>query len=179
MVATTTAPAPHHRPSPTLRTTSAPGWRDVYLVVLTCMMAYSTAIAWQAQVVSYPLFLAVGAADFAAYHLRYGEFIPSVVIAPGFLTFFAGMLFPWVRPAHGKRAASATVALASLAALVATLAQAIPAHDAMDRVGAAAPAIDTLLAANLLRSAALTIGTLALAGSLLHRVRQGGTATRS
>ena len=39
------------------------GWRQLNLAALTALTGYSTALGWQAQVVSYPLYRAVGEAS--------------------------------------------------------------------------------------------------------------------
>ena len=55
------------------------------------------------------------------------------------------------------------VAAAGAVSLVSTVAWAIPMHDRLDRIGQDAATIDSLLSANLVRSVALTVGTVALA----------------
>lgn len=153
------------RPEPT-----QPSWREWYRVALFGLSAYSTGIAWQAQLVSYPLYRSVGAADFAAYHLDYNAAIPFVVIVPGFVTFLAAMGYWWTGPRDESRAVAGTVAVSGLAALSATLAWAIPRHDELDRVGQSMAVIDSLLQANLLRSLVLTAGTVALGWALGRRL---------
>ena len=73
------------------------------LAAVAALTAYSTGIAWQAQFVSYPLYRAMGADEFPAYHLAYNAAIPGVVIIPGFLGFLACAAFPWTRPAGVPR----------------------------------------------------------------------------
>lgn len=137
-------------------------WRRPHLVALTALTAYSTGVGWQAQLVSYPLFRAVPAEDFLAYHAQYNRSIPLVVIVPGFLTFLACAAFPWTRPADVPGRLAAAVSASGVVALVSTVAWAIPMHDRLDRIGQSAAAIDSLLDANLVRSLALTAGTAAL-----------------
>lgn len=139
------------------------GWRRWDLVGLGALTAYSTALGWQAQLVSYPLFGAVSAEDFADYHHQYNAAIPIVVILPGFLTFLGGAAFYWTRPPEVPRPAAALVGASGLVSLLATVLWAIPMHDRLDRDGQSAATVDSLLDANLLRSLALTVGTLALA----------------
>lgn len=148
------------RPSP--RRATVRGWRWPHLVGLTALSAYSTAIGWQAQLVSYPLFRAVAPGDFLAYHAQYNRAIPLVVIVPGFACFLACAAFPWTRPPDVSRRLAAVVAGSGVVSLVATVAWAIPRHDALDRIGQSAATIDSLIDANLLRSLALTAGTIAL-----------------
>lgn len=144
-------------------------WRWPNLVAVTALTVYSTAIGWQAQLVSYPLYRAVDAADFAAYHLQYNVSIPVVVIVPGFLSFLACIAFWWTRPADVPRPVAGLVALSGLAALLSTVLWAIPRHDLLDEIGQSDAVIDSLLDANLLRSLALTVGALALLRCVVRR----------
>ena len=144
----------------------ASAWRQRYLVGLTVLSAYSTGIGWRAQQVSYPLYRAVGTAEFAAYHQQYNSAIPLVVIAPGFLTFLAAMAFPLTRPRGVSRTAAAAVALCGMVSLLSTVLWAIPRHDDLDRIGQDAATIDSLLRSNLLRTLALTAATIILGWSL-------------
>lgn len=160
----------HAVPATTARGTS---WRRTGLVALTALTAYSTGVGWQAQLVSYPLFRAVAPEDFLAYHAQYDVSIPVVVIAPGFLSFLAGVAFLWTRPAEVPRGVAAVVAASGATALVATVARAIPMHDRLDRIGQDAATIDSLLSANLLRSVALTVGTVALCWCVARTNRAG------
>jgi hypothetical protein len=142
--------------------TTPAGRRRAHLAGLTALTAYSTALGWQAQQVSYPLYRAVRSEDFAAYHRRYDEAIPLVVIVPGFVGFLACAAFPWTRPSDVPRGLAGVVAAGGLGALVSTVAWAIPRHVRLDRVGQDAATIDSLLRANLLRSLALSVSTIAL-----------------
>lgn len=155
---------------PTRSDPTASPWRDRYRVSLFAVAGYSAAIAWQCQLVSYPLFRAVGGADFPAYHGQYSNSIPIVVIAPGFLAFLGSIGYWWTRPSDESRGRAGVVALSGLGALLATVAWAIPQHIQLDRIGRSLPVIDSLLQANLLRSTLLTIGTLALGWSLGRRL---------
>ncbi len=137
-------------------------WRTCNLVALAGLSAYSTAIGWQAQFVSYPLFRDVPADAFAAYHEAYNRAIPLVVIVPGFLTFLAGAAFYWTKPERLPRALGAVVSTAGVVALAATVLWAIPKHNELDRDGASDAIIDSLLTANLIRSVALTVAAVAL-----------------
>jgi hypothetical protein len=147
-------------------------WRHLGLVGLTALTAYSTAVGWQAQLVSYPLYRAVAPEDFLAYHAQYNSAIPVVVIVPGFLSFLAGVAFLWTRPAEVPRGVAAVVAAAGATSLVSTVAWAIPMHDRLDRIGQDAATIDSLLSANLVRSLALTVGTAALCWTVARLVRR-------
>ncbi len=153
---------------------AGPRWRELGLVGLAALTTYSAAVGWQAQVVSYPLYRAVAAEDFLAYHAQYNGAIPVVVIAPGFLAFLAGIALPWTRPAWVPARTAGVVAVAGAVSLVSTVAWAIPRHARLDRIGQDAATIDSLLTANLVRSVALTVGTLALVGLVGGRACRGG-----
>lgn len=162
-----------------IRTTDAapdvrrrPPWRRTHLLGLTALTAYSTGVGWQAQLVSYPLFRAVPAEDFLAYHAQYNRAIPLVVIVPGFLTFLACAAFPWTRPPDVSRRLAGIVAAGGLVSLTSTVAWAIPMHDRLDRIGQSATTIDSLLDANLVRSLVLTLSAagLLVATSRITRV---------
>lgn len=150
------------RVAPPRRPRGRGGWRTWNLVAVSGLSAYSAAIGWQAQFVSYPLFRDVPADAFAAYHEAYNRAIPVVVVLPGFLTFLAGAAFFWTRPDTMPRALGAVVSTASVVALGATVLWAIPRHDELDRNGASDATIDSLLTANLIRSVALTVAAVAL-----------------
>jgi hypothetical protein len=159
---------------PAQQTTGSLGWRGLYLVGLTALNAYSTGVGWQAQLVSYPLFGAVPASGFAGYHQQYNEAIPLPVIFPGFLSFLAGVAFCWTRPPEVPRPAAAVVAVTGLTSLLATVLWAIPMHDRLDQSGQSAATLDSLLQANLLRSVALTAGTVVLGWCVTRLVRGPG-----
>jgi hypothetical protein len=137
-------------------------WRWWTAVGTFGITAYSTAVGWQAQAVSYPFFRTVPADHFLAYHGQYNDSIPLVVIAPGFAAFLAGIAFPWLRPAGVSRVAAVLVGVAGAVSLLSTVLFAIPRHDELDRIGQDAQVVGELLQANLVRSLALTVGTLVL-----------------
>lgn len=153
-------------------TSSPAGWRHWSLAGLTALTAYSMGVGWQAQLVSYPFFGTVPADHFAAYHLQYNAAIPVVVIVPGFLSFLAGVAFYWTRPQDVPRPAALVVAGTGVVSLLATVLWAIPMHDRLDRIGQDAATLDSLLQANLLRSLALTAGTVALVWCLARVSRR-------
>ena len=159
----------------TTRTTNthpAGPWRPAALAGLTVLTAYGTGIAWQAQFVSYPLFGAMSAADFPAYHLAYNAAIPGVVIVPGFLSFLACAAFPFIKPNGVPRLATAIVALTGLGSLLATVLWAIPMHDRLDRIGQDAATVESLLQANAVRTAFMTAGTAALTWITVRLLRR-------
>ena len=141
------------------------------LIGTTTLSAYSTALGWFAHKAAYPLFGEVGSGDFAGYHQFYNEAIVWPVIVPGVAGFLAATVFPWTRPREIPRPAAWLVGATGLTCLVSTLLWAIPMHDRLDAQGFANPTLDSLLAANLVRTAALTAGTLTLGWCLRRMMR--------
>jgi hypothetical protein len=92
-------------------------------------------------------------------------------ILPGFASFLAGTAFYWTRPRDVPSRVAAVVGVAALTSLLSTVLWAVPMHDRLDQAGQSAATIDSLLQANLLRSLALTTGTIALCWCL---ARSGG-----
>jgi len=154
-------------------------WRDWNLLALSGLTAHSTALGWLAQEVMYPLFRATGKNEFAAYHLQYNEAIVWPVIVPGFLGFASAAAFLWTRPAEVPRWAAAVVSLSGITCILSTVLWAIPMHDRLDEIGQSAATIDSLLAANLVRTVALSISLGVLGwsvGRLLQRRPSEGDA---
>ena len=150
-----------------------PGWRVWNLAALTALTAYSTGVAWQAQFVSYPLYRAMSAAEFPGYHLAYNAAIPGVVIIPGFLSFLACAAFPFARPAGASRTAAVVVAVTGIGSLLSTVLWAIPMHDRLDAIGQDPATIASLLGANAVRTACLTLATLALSWCTVRLIGRG------
>lgn len=153
--------------------TGRPRWRVWNLAALAALTAYSTGVTWQAQFVSYPLYRAMSAADFPAYHLAYNAAIPGVVIIPGFLTFLACAVFPFTKPAGVPRAVTAVVVVSGVGCLLSTVLWAIPMHDRLDAIGQDAATIASLLAANGVRTALLTAGAAALTWTVVRLLQRG------
>jgi hypothetical protein len=151
-----------------------PTWRHVHLVALTSLTAYAAATTWQAQLVSYPLYRAVGSTDFPAYHQAYNGAIVGVVIVPSFAAFLACSAFPWTRPAEVPRGAAWLVGLTGAGALLTTMLWAVPMHQRLDEIGLDRATIDNLIQANAVRTGLTTLGAVALGWSVLRSIRRRG-----
>jgi hypothetical protein len=156
------------RPPATIASHKRASWRVVNLAAVAALTAYSAGVSWQAQLVSYPLYRAVSAAEFPSYHLAYNASIPWVVIVPGFLSFLACIAFLWTRPALIPLGVAALIALCGLGSILTTVLWAIPMHDQLDRIGQDAGAIASLIQANALRTGLLTLSAVLLSWCLLH-----------
>ncbi|MEE4025786.1 hypothetical protein V1Y59_22070 [Gordonia sp. PKS22-38] len=149
-------------PAPMAVDVGRPGWRIWNLAAVSGLTAYSAGVAWQAQFVSYPLYRAMSADEFPAYHLAYNHAIPGVVIVPGFVSFLACAAFWWTRPAGIPKPVAAVVGVSGVGALLSTVAWAIPMHNRLDDIGQDPATISSLIQANGVRTAFLTAGALAL-----------------
>ncbi|MEY4578355.1 MAG: hypothetical protein RL701_3058 [Pseudomonadota bacterium] len=120
-------------------------------------------VIWFVQIVAYPLFKHVGAAEFGAYHHNHARLI-TFVVAPLMLGELAGalasVLFP--DPALPRTTAWLGASLA-IAAWVVTLFAAVPLHNVLAR-GFDASAHARLLGANWLRTAIWTARGVLLLG---------------
>ncbi len=143
---------------------------DLHAVEGTAALSlYSIGEAWQAQIVSYPLFGEVGAAEFPAYHLAYNAAIPLVVIVPGFLSFAASAALPGpARPTcrRGSRLSSRRPVSWPSRARCCGRSRCTTASTGSGRT---LQPLDSLLHANGVRTAAITLGAGALVWSLLRR----------
>lgn len=158
-------------PRPTARV-SRPGWRVWNLAAVAALTAYSAGVSWQAQFVSYPLYRAVSATEFPAYHLAYNAAIPWIVIVPGFLSFLACIAFLWTRPARVPLGAAVLVAVSGVGSILTTVLWAIPMHDQLDRIGQDTATIAGLIQANALRTALLSVGAVVLSWCLVRLLRR-------
>jgi hypothetical protein len=123
---------------------------------------YLVGLIWTIQVVHYPLFLAVGRAQFAAYERAHCRRIGAIVMVPMLLeAALVGLV--WLR-APSAHALAADVGLAGLAGVwLSTFLLQVPCHRRLER-GYDEAAIRRLVATNWLRTAAWTLrGGCALA----------------
>jgi hypothetical protein len=87
---------------------------------------------WLVQIVTYPLFAKVGAADYAAYHHYYTKRIPLVVIVPGFAGFLLPIPLAFFGPAVPVWMSAANIIMGIVGLLV-TVGLEIPRHNKLER----------------------------------------------
>ncbi len=127
-----------------------------FLLFCTLLACYNLGIVWFVQLVVYPLFGQVGAAEYVNYHKFYSSWIPIPVILPGFASFLLpiGLIFlhPNLIPS-GLILANAAFCLLSL---FVTVALEIPRHSQLETSGKQDDVIRELIFYNWPRTVGIT-----------------------
>lgn len=126
---------------------------------------------WFCQVVIYPLFARVGAAEYVDYHRFYSERIPLPVIVPGFACFLLPVPFALWGPAMPPWMTAANLAAGGIG-LLATVLLAIPRHARLEQEGRDEVVIAELVRSNLPRALSVSFQAfvaLAMLAELLRR----------
>ena len=122
---------------------------------------------WLLQVVCYPTYRIVGAAEFVPFHVDFGRRLIPVFVIPavlGCLSFYA-LLF--LGPASAPRADLVVAAVAGTVILGTTGLVEVPTHMALDRDGKSDARIESLIRWNASRAIAWTAALLAIAHATL------------
>ena len=138
-----------------------------YLLTLAALAMYVVGISAFTTRVSYPLYAAVPAPAFVAYHLRYNRQILPVIVVPGFLCFLGCLSLPLARPAAVPVWVGLLIAAGGLVALLATVTAAIPSHVRLQLDGFAAGAYRRLRVADGIRTVASVCSASLLAWSVV------------
>jgi hypothetical protein len=125
------------------------------------MAMYTVGVSALTTRVSYPLYAAVPAPAFVAYHRRYNRQILPVIIVPAAICFLGCLSLPFLRPAAVPVWVALLIAAGGLIALLATVTAAVPAHLCLQRDGFATDAYVRLRFADRIRTAAC-VGSAAL-----------------
>jgi hypothetical protein len=139
------------------------------LLLWTAVIFYVTGQIWFGQIVVYPLFGKVGAAEYVTYHRYYSSRIPLPVILPGFASFLLPLALVVVRPAPVPLWLALANVACGVVGLAVTVGWEIPRHARLEREGKVEPVIRELIRYNwprtlaLTGSALLTLAMLALA----------------
>jgi hypothetical protein len=126
------------------------------LLVWTAVIFYVTGEIWFGQLVVYPLFAKVGAAEYIAYHRYYSSRIPLPVILPGFASFLLPLALVVVRPAPVPLWMALANVACGLVGLVVTVALEIPRHARLEQGGKQETVIRELIRYNWPRTLALS-----------------------
>lgn len=140
---------------------------SLWLLIANAASAwFLTGLIWVIQVVHYPLFSAVGRAEFAAYEASHTRLITIVVGPVMLLELATSVLLLVMRPASVPAWAAATgVALVAIV-WISTIALQVPAHGRLAQ-GFVEDAHALLVHSNWIRTAAWTLHG-ALCASMLH-----------
>lgn len=152
-----------------MASTDAARWGAWLLVAQALVAAAMTGVIWQVQLVTYPQFLNVGAAEFPAYHAAHTRSI-GLVVAPLMLAELALALAAlwWCRtgPLRSSMRFGAGLVLALWAT---TWLWQVPLHARLESEGRLEPVIRELIAGNWLRTL-LWSARAALLGTLVGRL---------
>ncbi len=122
---------------------------------------------WLIQIVVYPLFGKVGAADYVSYHRFYASRIRLPVIAPGFAGFLLPVALAVFGPAVPVWMSAANIA-AGIVGLLVTVLLEIPRHGKLERGGKNDIIIDELIRYNWPRTASITAQSVVTFLMLIH-----------
>ncbi len=105
------------------------------LLLLWAVLAfYGLGVIWLCQIVIYPLFAKVGAADYIIYHGFYTRRIPLPVIIPGFASFLLPIPLALFGPSVPVWMGAANIG-AGLVGLLVTVLLEIPRHRQLEKGG--------------------------------------------
>jgi hypothetical protein len=104
------------------------------LLAWTAVIFYVTGEIWFGQLVVYPLFAKVGAAEYVTYHRYYSSRIPLPVILPGFASFLLPIALVFVRPESVPLWMALANVACGLVGLVVTVALEIPRHARLELI---------------------------------------------
>lgn len=139
------------------------------LLAQVIIAAAMTGVIWQVQLVTYPQFLNVGAADFPAYHAAHTRGI-GLLVAPLMLAELGlALLSLWCCRTGPLRNAMRVGAALVLALWVTTWLWQVPLHGQLEKDGWVEPVIRELIVGNWLRTLLWT-ARVALLGGLMARL---------
>ena len=121
------------------------------LIGCAVLYLYATGGCWLLQVVCYPAYHLVGAAEFVPFHVAFGKRLLQVFVGPAVLACMLSFVLVLVRPAAVPLWAALGCAITSAIILITTIAIEVPKHNQLDRDGKSAALIDGLVQNNLPR----------------------------
>jgi hypothetical protein len=135
---------------------------ELFLLVCTVMSFYCTGASWMLQVVCYPTYALVGAAEFVPFHVSFGRRLLVAAVIPMVITIFATFALVLLRPEAAPQWASLVVAACTAVVLVTTIALEVPKHNKLDAEGKSDALISGLVRDNIPRVIAWTVASLML-----------------
>lgn len=128
---------------------------ELFLLLWTGLSAWVLGQIWLVQIVIYPLFAEVGAADYVRYHGSYVSRIPVPVIIPGFATFLLPVLLALFGPEVPLWMSVGNIA-AGIVGLLVTVLLEIPRHARLEKGGKNDATIAELIRYNWPRTLSIT-----------------------
>ena len=130
------------------------------LLAWTGVVFYVLGGIWFAQIVVYPLFAKVGAAEYVRYHRFYSSRIPLPVIVPGFASFLVPVALVFFGPDSVPAWMTLANAACGVVGLVVTVALEIPRHARLEKGGKQEEVIRELIHYNWPRTASISASAL-------------------
>jgi hypothetical protein len=150
---------------------SAAGWTFVAYAALSL---YDLGMTWVLQLMHYPLYHQVGAAEFPSYMRANNARAALPAILPALATLAASLLLLWRRPPIVTEAFAWSAVVLNLVVVISTAIWQGRLHAQLARSGKSETAIDLLVRTNWIRTMAFTVQALLviwmLAGALAERV---------
>jgi hypothetical protein len=131
-----------------------------FLALCLGLSFYCLAIDWLAQVVTYPLFRLVNAADFGAYHVAYQQRIRTVLVGPVIATRLAMVALVLVRPPAVLLSLALLNAVVAVLLVLVTVGIEVPNHRRLRRQGKSEAVIGDLITRQWLRTLGSTVQTI-------------------
>jgi len=144
---------------------------ELLLLLWAALVFWVLGQIWLVQIVIYPLFAQVGAAEYVGYHRFYSRRIPLSVIIPGFASFLLPVPLALFGPVVPLWMSVANIA-AGVAGLLVTVLLEIPRHSRLEKGGRNETTIAELIRYNWPRT--LSISSQAVIAFLMLRHVFGG-----
>jgi len=128
---------------------------EVLLLLWAGLVFWVLGQIWFVQIVVYPLFAQVGAAEYVGYHRFYSRHIPLPVIVPGFASFLLPVPLALYGPVVPFWMSAANIA-AGIVGLLVTILLEIPRHSRLEKNGKDEAVIAELIRYNWPRTLSIT-----------------------
>jgi hypothetical protein len=127
-----------------------------FMVTYLALVLYDTGTSWVLQLMHYPLYLEVGAADFSRYISANNRRAVVPAILPALATFVVSLLLIWQRPDEISATIAVAAVLLNLAVLISTAVWQGRLHGQLAQTGKSDAAINMLVTTNWIRTVAFT-----------------------
>jgi hypothetical protein len=132
-------------------------WTRWILLAYLALSLYDAGMSWVLQLMHYPLYHQVGAAEFSQYIRLNNQRAVVPAILPALATLGVSLLMMWRRPIVVPPAMVTTAVLLNVAVLISTAIWQGRLHGQLVRTGKSEAAINLLVATNWIRTAAFSV----------------------